>query len=195
MVGRYIIGIAGGAFAVVAPAYTSEIADNSVRGALGSYYQLMVTFGILLVYILGGVDVSIQAISIVCGIIPLIFGVLFFFMPDTPSWYLSKGRESDARKSLEFFRGKNFAGLEAELTELKDNIAKQREEAVSMTEAFQTRAAKFALLIAMSLMFIQQFSGVNAVIFYTAKIFEVCILVSFWDLQRLSNFLRIFFFT
>jgi len=90
MVGRFILGIAGGAFAVAAPAYTSEIAESSIRGALGSYFQLMITFGILLVYILGGVGVKLQEISIVCGIIPLIFGVLFFFMPDTPVWLISK---------------------------------------------------------------------------------------------------------
>lgn len=89
MAGRFILGMAGGAFAVAAPCYTSEIAEKEIRGALGSYFQLMVTFGILFVYAVGyGVD--LQVLSIICGIVPLVFCVTFFFMPETPVWYMSK---------------------------------------------------------------------------------------------------------
>lgn len=88
-VGRIILGMAGGAFAVAAPVYTAEIAENSIRGALGSYFQLMVTVGVLFVYIVGG-KVSAQLLSIICGVVPLVFGAIFFFMPESPEYLLSK---------------------------------------------------------------------------------------------------------
>ena len=87
--GRLILGMSGGAFAVAAPVYTAEIAEKEIRGALGSYFQLMVTLGILFVYIIGG-KVTAQVLSIICGVIPLIFALIFFFMPESPEYLLSK---------------------------------------------------------------------------------------------------------
>lgn len=77
---RVFIGIAGGAFCVAAPLYIGETAQKEIRGTLGSYFQLMITIGILFVYAVGaGVDVFL--LSIICGVIPLVFGLIFFFMP------------------------------------------------------------------------------------------------------------------
>lgn len=84
-IGRTFLGIAGGAFCVTAPAYTGEIAQDSVRGTLGSFFQLMVTIGILFSYGIGA-SVSLFTLSILCGIIPLVFGAVFFFMPESPTY-------------------------------------------------------------------------------------------------------------
>lgn len=86
--GRLILGMAGGAFAVAAPVYTSEIAEKEVRGALGSYFQLMITLGILFVYVVGGL-VAERVLSIICGVIPLIFGAIFYFIPESPEYLLA----------------------------------------------------------------------------------------------------------
>lgn len=77
---RVFIGVAGGAFCVAAPMYIGEIAEKEIRGTLGSYFQLMITIGILFVYAVGA-GVSVFWLSIICGLIPLIFGAVFFFMP------------------------------------------------------------------------------------------------------------------
>lgn len=87
--GRLILGMAGGAFAVAAPLYTAEISEKDIRGALGSYFQLMITLGILFDYIVGD-QVSARTLSEICGVVPLIFGVIFFFMPETPEYLLLK---------------------------------------------------------------------------------------------------------
>lgn len=60
--------------------YIGEIAEKEIRGTLGSYFQLMITIGILFVYAVGA-GVNLFWLSIICGIIPLIFGVVFFLMP------------------------------------------------------------------------------------------------------------------
>ena len=80
IVARVLIGIAGGAFCVASPVYIGEIAQKEIRGTLGSYFQLMVTIGILFVYAVGA-GVNVFVLSIICGLLPLIFGVVFFFMP------------------------------------------------------------------------------------------------------------------
>lgn len=78
--GRVFLGIASGAFCVTSPVYIGEIAQKEIRGTLGSYFQLMITIGILFVYAVGA-GVSVMWLSIICGIIPLIFGAVFFLMP------------------------------------------------------------------------------------------------------------------
>lgn len=62
-VGRFITGMAGGAFCVSAPMYTSEIAEKEIRGTLGSYFQLLLTVGILFSYIVGKLLFSIPSRS------------------------------------------------------------------------------------------------------------------------------------
>lgn len=168
--GRFIIGMAGGAFAVAAPCYTSEIAEKQIRGALGSYFQLMVTLGILFVYAVGA-GVDLKVLSYICGVIPIVFAVTFFFMPESPVFLMSKDREEDARKSLKFFRGKHY-NIDFEINEIRETIEKARREKLSFVEGFSTKAAKLGLVISLGLMLFQQFSGVNAVIFYTSQIFE-----------------------
>lgn len=93
-IGRFILGIAGGAFCVTAPMYTGEIAQKEIRGSLGSYFQLMVTIGILFVYAVGA-GVNVFFLSIISGVIPLIFGVIFFFMPESPTYYVSQNLVSE----------------------------------------------------------------------------------------------------
>ena len=105
MVGRFITGMMGGAFSLTAPAYTSEISEKEIRGSLGSYFQLMVTIGILFAYGVGSAT-SVNVFSIICGVVPLVFGAIFWLMPETPLYYLKKGQKDNAQTSLQWFRGK-----------------------------------------------------------------------------------------
>lgn len=117
IVGRTFLGIASGSLCVVGPVcwiiefrfdqavprimqnadtdiellsqvYIGEISEKSIRGALGALTQLMITSGILLVYILGAFA-SPRTTSIVCGIIPIIFGICMFFCPESPTYFVS----------------------------------------------------------------------------------------------------------
>ncbi|XP_067007506.1 facilitated trehalose transporter Tret1 isoform X2 [Anabrus simplex] len=167
--GRFIVGMTGGAFSLTAPVYTSEIAEKDIRGQLGSFFQLMVTIGILFVYVLGSF-MELMWLSVVCGLVPIVFGVIFFFMPETPVQHMRCGREAEARKSLQWFRGPDY-DIDLEIREIKDAVEKAEREKLSFSEAFSTKAAKKAMLISMGLMLFQQLSGVNAVIFYAGQIF------------------------
>lgn len=170
MVGRFFLGIGGGAFCIAAPTYTAEIAQSSIRGTLGTFFQLMVTVGILFVYAVGAA-VNVQVLSIICGVIPIAFGLIFFFMPESPHYYVEKTRYDDASKSLKWLRGSRY-DERAEIEELKADDSKMREEKITFVQGFQQKSTIRALIISLGLMFFQQLSGINAVIFYTNSIFE-----------------------
>jgi len=94
-VGRVLTGFCGGVFSVACPLYIGEIADKDVRGSLGTYFQLMLVVGIEFVYVLGAF-VPLFALNLVCGAVPLVFALLFFWMPETPQYHLHKGRNEEA---------------------------------------------------------------------------------------------------
>ena len=88
IVGRAFLGVASGGICVAAPMYIGEIAQKDVRGMLGTFFQLMLTIGILFVFAVGSV-VNVQWLSVICGIIPLISGVCMFFCPESPQHLVS----------------------------------------------------------------------------------------------------------
>lgn len=169
--GRYILGVSGGAFCVTAPMYTSEIADDETRGRLGSYFQLLLTAGILLTYILGSIEISMFVLSLISASIPLVFCVVFFFMPETPTYYLIKDNVEMARKTLTWLRGSHY-NVEAEVQERKEALAEAKRNQSSFFRSIRSRAAIKGLIIGFGLMFFQQLSGVNAIIFYAGEIFS-----------------------
>ncbi|KAL7028219.1 hypothetical protein ACKWTF_005760 [Chironomus riparius] len=168
IIGRALIGMACGACCVSCPVYVGEIADKEIRGKLGSFFQLLITTGIMLVFILGAYNSS-QITSSVCAFIPLLFGFCIFFCPESPAFYVMKGKHDKAMISLKRFRGKS-TDLYAELNSLIE------EEELRMSQnvkaALRKKSSMKAMIIACGLMFFQQLSGINAVIFYTTTIFK-----------------------
>lgn len=79
------IGIATGASCVVAPMYVSEIAETSVRGALGAFFQLFLTVGILFIYVAGAI-VGWVELSVMCAIFPIILIIAMYFIPESPTY-------------------------------------------------------------------------------------------------------------
>uniref|UniRef100_A0A1L8DIL6 Facilitated trehalose transporter Tret1 n=2 Tax=Nyssomyia neivai TaxID=330878 RepID=A0A1L8DIL6_9DIPT len=169
LIGRVLVGIAGGAFCVTAPMYTGEIASKEIRGVLGSFFQLMVTIGILFVYAVGH-GVNVFTLSIICAVIPIIFGIIFFFMPESPLYLVTKDQIGKATNSIKWLRGEKY-DHNAELADLQQQIDEIRAQPVSLAVAMRRRATIRALIISMGLMFFQQTCGINAVIFYTTDIF------------------------
>lgn len=168
--GRFLLGVAGGAFCVAAPTYTGEIAQSSVRGSLGSYFQLMLVIGVLFAYIIGS-NANVFTTNLICASLPLIFGVIFMFMPETPTYLISKGKKEAAAKSLKWLRGSEY-DYSGELAELQAQHETERKNKVSIFAALSRRSTKKAIFISLGLMFFQQMSGINAVIFFTKNIFD-----------------------
>lgn len=87
--GRFLTGMAGGAFPVAASCYATEIAEVEIRGTLGSYLELQGCAGILFVYIVGAL-VDLKVLSYICGALPIVFATTFFFMPESPVFLMTK---------------------------------------------------------------------------------------------------------
>lgn len=166
--GRLFCGIAVGACCVAAPLYISEIAQKEIRGRLGSYFQLMVVTGILYTYILGKY-MDPTRYSVMCLCVPVVFFVMFIYQPESPVYYLKKSRYEDARNSLARLR--NTEDVADELVRLESSVKETAQAQISIRALLARKAYKKAVVISMSLMFFQQFSGINAVIFYTSTIF------------------------
>ncbi|XP_062125091.1 facilitated trehalose transporter Tret1-2 homolog isoform X2 [Drosophila sulfurigaster albostrigata] len=167
--GRFLIGISTGSFCVVAPMYISEIAETSIRGTLGTLFQLLLTMGILFVYIVGSL-VSWSTLSMMCLVVPILLFVGMLMLPETPVYLLKKGRRADAALSLKWLWGKYCDSRSA--IQVIQNDLDQTSADASFMDLFSNRGARKGLIISMLLMFFQQFSGINAVIFYTQFIFE-----------------------
>ena len=120
IVGRLLYGFASGSYALLVPSYTSELAEQSIKGALGSLQQLMATFGVLLVGVLGKY-LEWRTMTAVFLFIPVLMGLWLVFMPDSPVYLVTKNRLMEARKALLFFRGPQF-DADSELTSIQANV-------------------------------------------------------------------------
>lgn len=171
LVGRLFIGLAGGAFCISAPQYSAEIAEKEIRGVIGTFFQLLINLGILIVYCIGPY-ISVLWTNVTCALIAVLFGVVFFFMPESPVFLVIEDRIDEARVSYKWLRGENY-DPQHEIDEIKEEIAESERNKIPFGEVIKLRASKMAMFIGFGLAFFQQMSGINIVIFYSTRIFEV----------------------
>ncbi|EDV54939.1 facilitated trehalose transporter Tret1-2 homolog [Drosophila erecta] len=169
--GRFILGMCGGAFCVTAPMYCTEISATSLRGTIGSFFQLLIVSGVLYGYLVGAF-LPLLIINILCAILPVIFAIVHFFMPESPVYLAMKGRNDDAAKALQWLRGKD-ADIDDELKEILDESQKQIDmPKVNILSALRRPIVLKGLGIAVLLQVFQQWTGINAILFYSTSIFE-----------------------
>jgi len=175
---RIIGGIAIGMASMNAPMYIAEIAPAEKRGNLVTYYQLAVVIGFFVVFLATyfiGQDLTEQQ-NIDTGwrymfwseLIPaILFFVLLFFVPKSPRWLMTKNREEEAKIILQKIHGDEAA--EKELKEIKESL--QDNENKTKVSIF-TKPLLAIIIIGTTLSVLQQFTGINAVLYYGADIFE-----------------------
>ncbi|XP_053692157.1 facilitated trehalose transporter Tret1-like [Sabethes cyaneus] len=172
LVGRLLTGFGAGAFCMVVPIYIGETVSAEIRGTAGSLFQQMINLGILYAYLIGMAS-SVFTLSILCGIVPIVYGALFFFMPDTPTYLVLRNDAPKAVASIKWLRGAHFDAT-AEVDEIRNHcqptVAGYKKP--SMWHSFRQPATVRALITMLGLMFFLQMSGVNTVLFYTTSIFQ-----------------------
>lgn len=167
---RFIAGVATGGLSAIIPMFIGEIAESSIRGALGSFFQMFLTLGILYLYCLGLSTYTVIAIG--CLAVPILLLVLFFLVvPETPIYLMKSGNNKKAEVSLRFYRGSRY-DVPLELAAIQREIDAAARKKASFSDLVSSRANLRALIISLGLMVFQQFSGVNAVIFYSNDIFK-----------------------
>ncbi|XP_053681314.1 facilitated trehalose transporter Tret1 [Anopheles nili] len=170
MVARLIQGLGVGFVMTVQTMYIGEIASAEYRGALGSLMQLCIVTGILYVYSIGPY-VSYGALQWACLVIPIAFAGSFFFMPETPAYYIAKGEKEKAVESLCFLRNKTVDGVQEELHEISTTVEDSLKNKGTVLDLFRNGGNVKALTICAGLIIFQQLSGINVILFYTQNIF------------------------
>lgn len=184
---RIIGGVGIGIVSIVSPIYISEVSPARVRGTMVSFYQLFITIGFLLAYLVnylilkGAVlDSTDPALGVRmfnneywrgmlgCETLPdLLFLTVIFFIPESPRWLIVKGRETRATGILQRIYGSS-EDAKAGLEETRASIAG---EVKTPWSALLERGIFIAVIIGSAIAILGQFMGVNAVLYYGPKIF------------------------
>lgn len=172
LIGRALGGFCVGIASLALPVYLGETIQPEVRGTLGLMPTALGNIGILIGFV-AGTYLNWSHLAFFGACLPVPFLVLMFFIPETPRWYVLRNKEERARKSLKWLRGKK-ADVEPELQGLMSSYSDNNDKTMKrglITDLLKRNNLK-SLLISLGLMFFQQFSGINAVIFYTVSIFQ-----------------------
>lgn len=169
MIFRFIGGLSIGASSVVAPVYISEIAPPKYRGRMVISFQLNIVAGILFAYLsnyllrgVGGEDDWRWMMGIV-AIPSLLFSLFMFYTPESPRWLLLHKKDEEGARKI-------FAMSGASPDEL---IAEIKTSANTKKEKLFSKKFYWPLLLAFLLAFFNQVSGINAIIYFAPRVFEM----------------------
>ena len=170
IVARVILGVAIGIATFTAPLYISEIAPADKRGAMISSYQLMITVGILAAFISDTLFAYIGAWRWMLGIVA-IPGALFLIgvvqLPMSPRWLMMRSRKDEARVVLKSLRG-DARLVSKEMLDIEEQL-KRPQRGWTFFRANPNFRRSVGLGIALQMM--QQFTGMNVVMYYAPRIF------------------------
>lgn len=168
-IARLIAGFNDGLSFTAVPMYLSEIAEPQIRGFLASILPVSIVAGLLFVNILGNY-LPMDTTAIIASVIPILLLVTFYYMPESPYFYLIKNRIQEAEESLKLLRGVD--NVDEELNRLATAVKEQNLNKGKYLDLFTVKSNRKAILVALSLRGIQQLSGVTAFIFYCKTIFQ-----------------------
>ncbi|HET7479468.1 MAG TPA: sugar porter family MFS transporter [Rubrobacteraceae bacterium] len=168
---RVLLGLGVGSASALVPSYISESAPTDVRGSLSTLFQLAITIGILVAYLVNAAFATAGDWRWPVGlaVIPaLVLFVGMYFLPDTPRWLVSKGREEEARRVLR--RTRTDEEVERELNDIR-RIEEAEEEQAGYRELLAPWVRPM-LVVGIGLAVFQQFVGINTVIYYAPTIIK-----------------------
>jgi sugar porter (SP) family MFS transporter len=170
---RFIGGIGVGASSVTAPIYISEISPAEYRGRMVAMFQFNVVFGILISYfsnyLIGLITEGSWRLMLGIQAAPaLLFFVLLRLVPESPRWLFMKGKVNEAERVLKIINPNNYQN---EIDAIQKNEVD--EQATGSVERLLSKKYKFPIFLAVVFAIFNQVSGINAIIYYAPRIFEM----------------------
>jgi SP family xylose:H+ symportor-like MFS transporter len=174
---RIVCGIGVGIASMLSPLYIAEVAPSQIRGRLVSFNQLSIVLGMLLVYFVNwaiaaqGDEAWIHStgwrLMLVSEAVPaILFLILLTLVPDTPRWFVMKGRVDKARSLLERLVGQ--AEAKTTLEEIESSLVVGQQDTRVSLFTFGTLVIVAGVLLSV----FQQFVGINAVLYYAPLMFQ-----------------------
>jgi MFS transporter, SP family, arabinose:H+ symporter len=175
IVARFIGGVGIGISTVAAPLYISEIAPPAYRGRLAGMFQFNIVFGIVIAFasnaLLAGIGESAWRWMLGVAAFPsLIYTAMCFGIPESPRWLL--GRKGDRARGVEVLRLIEPGASEARIQADADAIIAASSES-SGSGHFWTWRLRIPILLAFLIAFFNQLSGINAILYFAPRIFEL----------------------
>ena len=175
IIARFIGGLGIGISTVAAPLYIAEIAPAESRGRLAGLFQFNIVFGIVIAFLsnslLAGVGEHAWRWMLGVAVFPsLLYSVLCFRIPESPRWLI--GRKGDREAGIEVLRLIRPESSPAELAASADEIAKHSSQKEA-GERFWTLELRRPILLAFLIAFFNQLSGINAILYFAPRIFEL----------------------
>jgi MFS transporter, SP family, arabinose:H+ symporter len=172
---RVIGGLGIGISTVVAPMYISEIAPPKYRGRLAGMFQFNIVFGILIAFVsnalLAGIGENAWRWMLGVAAFPsLLYAVFCFGLPESPRWLLS--RKGDRAAGMRVLQRIEPDASQAEIAAHADAIIAASSEQASSGH-FWTKRLQKPILLAILIAFFNQLSGINAILYFAPRIFEL----------------------
>lgn len=171
LVGRTIVGLGIGLASTTVPVYISEVSPPQARGWQVSLFQLAITIGILVAYLVDYAFAGSGGWRWMLGLaaVPgLILGLGMIYLPESPRWLAKHGQTEKARKILGRIRG--GANVTAEFQEIQSTLSSDGEHG-NWSEILSP-AVRPALVVGIGLAVFQQITGINTVIYYAPTILQ-----------------------
>jgi SP family arabinose:H+ symporter-like MFS transporter len=172
---RVIGGLGIGISTVVAPMYISEIAPPKHRGRLAGMFQFNIVFGILIAFVsnalLAGIGENAWRWMLGVAAFPsLLYAAFCFALPESPRWLLS--RKGDRAAALQVLQRAQPEVSKAQIAAEADAIT-SASAAEGPSGHFWTRRLRKPILLAILIAFFNQLSGINAILYFAPRIFEL----------------------
>jgi MFS family permease len=179
LIARFALGFAVGAKSSTTPVYAAESAPKTIRGALTMMWQMWTAFGIMLGFIVSvafqdteflGVNTQWRWMLGSTSIPPLIVMAQVYLCPESPRWYMEKGKYDKAFKSLQRLRSHDIQAARDMYYAFKllEVESSQREGKSLWKEFFLVKRNRRAAQSSFFVMFMQQFCGVSNLFSLTA---------------------------
>ncbi len=169
---RFIGGIGVGASTIAAPSFISEIAPQEKRGRLVATYQFNIVFGILIAFVSNALlakYISNDAWRWMIGIEALpaiIYTVMMFAIPESPRWLITAKNNIEAAKQVFRSLYDNEGDIEKQV-----NLIVNSQKSTDDAESIFSKKYGIPLSLAFFIAFFNQFSGINAILYYANRIF------------------------